>query len=257
MSFINSYKPPQVESLPGYYGPDPYDINFVFPINLSSLETERVKLTPLIPSIHVQTYADQVNQHPELQRWLPFGHKTVDEILSFVEMRVRRDPGWVMFAVIDKGRPDPAHPEFEGGSMAGVIGLISTSAANLSTEVGWVVTFPAFQRTHVTSHAVGLLLRYCLEPASAPVPGLGLRRVQWTANTRNIPSITAAQRTGFKLEGTLRWTWVLPEGKEGHVPRKNDPKSENPGRDSAMLSICCDDWENGGREHVKQLLDRQ
>ena len=84
-----------------------------------------------------------------------------------------------------------------------MIALINTSQHNLSTEIGWVVIFPQFQRTHVTTNAVGLLLHYCLDaPSPSPGPdaigigisGLGLRRVQWQADERNVPSIRAATR---------------------------------------------------------------
>ena len=135
-----------------------------------------------------------------------------------------------------------------------------TSPANLSGEIWWVVVFPAFQRTYVTTNAIGLLLRYCLELPSAPQwPGLGFRRVQWTAHTANPVSQAAAQRMGFEEEGVLHWTWVTAEGKEGNgiALRDGDPKSPRLGRHSVMLSLCADDWESGGREHVQHLIDRQ
>jgi len=256
MSFTNSYKPPVKEDFSRYYGPDPYDLNFVFPIDLSALQSDRVCLTPFIPSIHAQHYTDQMRQHPELQRWLPYDHSKLENVLEFFEVTVRRSPNWVLFAIIDKDRPDPAHPEFGGGSMAGIIGLIFTSEPNLSTEIGWVVVFPAFQRTYVTSNAVGTLLRFCLEVPTAPMPGLGLRRVQWTTNIRNLTSARTAEKMGFKREGTIRWTYTLAEGKEGDAPREGDPKPNSARRDSAMLSMCCDDWENGARESVERIINR-
>ena len=165
---------------------------------------------------------------------------------------MRRQPTNILFAIIDKTRGS--------GALAGVIGLFFMSAENLSVEVGWDLVFPAFRRTYVTNNAIGLLVRYCLElPSTAQRTGLGLRRVQWTAHTANQASQTAAQRMGFKEEGVLRWTWVLPEGKEGNgiALRDGDPESPRPGRDSVMLSLFADDWESGGREHVRRLIDRR
>ncbi|KAI0294617.1 acyl-CoA N-acyltransferase [Multifurca ochricompacta] len=218
---------------------------------MATLESERVKLTPFIPSEHAKEYAERAKANPELHRWYPFNLSNLDAILTTVELRIRRDPTGVLFTIIDKAR---------GNSVAGLIGLINASPTNLSVEFAWVLVFPEFQRTYVTSNAVGLLLQYCLElPTASPKPGLGLRRVQWTTHTLNEASYNAAKRMGLKEEGVLRWTLVLPEGKEGHgIPiREGDPRICNPGQDSIMLSFCADDWENGGREEVKKLIDRK
>ena len=54
MSFVNAYSTPTPTPLRenDLYGPDPYDINFNFPVHVESLETERVRLTPFIPKVH-------------------------------------------------------------------------------------------------------------------------------------------------------------------------------------------------------------
>jgi len=138
-----------------------------------------------------------------------------------------------------------------------MIGCLNASAVHALLEVGCVITLPKFQRTHVTTNAVGLLLQYTL---SAPPSGLGLRRVQWQANSLNTRSITAAQRMGFTLEGIIRWQRVLPEGITGngvdvsHLPEVNGKKL-GPGRHSAILAICWDDWEEK-RELVEKLMAR-
>ncbi|KAI0294621.1 acyl-CoA N-acyltransferase [Multifurca ochricompacta] len=252
MAYTNSYKPPDAPALlPGYYGPEPYDINWIFPLHEATLESERVKLTPFIPSEHAKEYAEQATAHPELHRWFPFDLPNLDVILTTVELRVRRDPTWILFAIIDKAR---------GGALAGVIGLVYASPTNLSVEIAWVLVFPKFQRTYVTTNAVGIILQYCLElPTASPRPGLGLRRAQWMTHSLNKPSHDAAKRMGLKDEGILRWMFVLPEGKEGHgIPiREGDPQQSHPGRHSLVLSFCADDWENGGREHVQKLIDRK
>lgn len=255
MAYTNSCKGLERPTLsPGYFGPDPYDINWALPLYEETLESERVKLTPFIPALHAQEYAAQVSARPDLHRWYPFGLSTLDEILTEVELRVRRDPSWILFTIIDKAR---------GGAMAGVIGLINASAANLSAEIAWVLVFPAFQRTYVTSNAVGILLQYTLElpspdPARGARRGLGFRRVQWTADAANKPSHAVARRMGLKEEGVLRWTWTLQEGAEsrGLPLRAGDPLSARPGRHSVLFALCADDWEDGGREHVQGLIER-
>ncbi|KAI0922350.1 hypothetical protein AcV7_005903 [Taiwanofungus camphoratus] len=261
MSFLNLYKPPVVSTPaaddPSLYGPDPYDINFAFPVHLESLETARVRLTPFIPAVHAAAYWEHVAPHNlALFRYYPWFHTSLPEVLAYVET-VRANPEYILFAVIDKTRPDPARPEL-GGSFAGVMGLMAASPVQLRAEVAFVLIFKAFQRTHVASNAVGVLMRYCLELPSASPPGLGLRRVQWCAHPGNAASIRLATRMGLKQEALLQWLWVLPEAlsEEGRKPREGDPHAPRAGRDSVMLAIYWEDWEAGGREHVQAVIDR-
>ncbi len=119
---------------------------------------------------------------------------------------------------------------------------------------------PAFQRTHVTSNAVGILMNYALNlPADG---GLGLRRVVWTASASNAPSVGAAKRMGFQMEGVMRWARVWPEakirGSGGVRVRKEDPRAKEfaYGRNVAVLSVCWDDWETGAKEQVNAVMAR-
>ena len=260
MSFTNSYTAPKPPTLSAeeLYGPEPFDINFVFPIRTESLETERVKLTPFIPRLHAKQYWGYVGSDPDLLRYYPGTWPTFESMLFYYEVYVRADPSNTLLAIIDKTRPDPEHPEY-GGSFAGVLGLYHTSDSNLRTEIAFVLIFPPFQRTHVAGNAVGVLLRYCLELPTAPVPGLGLRRVQWCAHEKNIASVKLAERMGFKREGMIRWHWVLPEvlARDGNMPGKNDKFPEKPGRNTHVLSVCWDTWEDGVREVVQNNIDRK
>jgi len=96
-------------------------------------------------------------------------------------------------------------------------------------------------------------MRFCFDLPSAG--GLGLRRLQWTANPVNKASIKVAEKMGFVYEGTMRWTLVLQEGKEGKGSREGDPVG-GPGRDSVLLAICWDDWEGEVRERVVKLMEK-
>jgi RimJ/RimL family protein N-acetyltransferase len=135
---------------------------------------------------------------------------------------------------------------------------------------------PPHQRTFVNTHACGLLLNYALNPPgnviySAPSspnpmwpttsPGLGLRRAQWFANALNVPSRRAAERLGYKYEGTLRWHRILPAHKIDKASQEGvkAPWEDGRGsaRDSVVLGLCWDDWlQKGGFEHVRKLMDR-
>jgi RimJ/RimL family protein N-acetyltransferase len=176
---------------------------------------------------------------------------TAQDFVSAI-MEIQPDRGVALFAVLDTSSPG-AVPQ-----LAGMIGLLATSPTNLSTEIGFVITLPRFQRTHVTSNAVGLLLRWTLEvPAEG---GLGLRRVAWRANVHNARSVRAAERLGFRREGVFRWDTVLPAekiegGNRGGI-RAGDPKPRSLGRDTVFLSLCWDDWEAGARESVNEVMQR-
>lgn len=104
---------------------------------------------------------------------------------------------------------------------------------------------PRFQRTFVATNANGLAISYLLDP---PPRGLALRRVQWQANAANERSVNAAKRLGFEFEGVVRWQRVLPSGKPHNgVPENELPevmgKKMGPGRHTALLAICWDEWE--------------
>ncbi|KAJ7489091.1 acyl-CoA N-acyltransferase [Mycena latifolia] len=225
----------------------PFDVNFCFPIP-EQLENDRVKLVPFVPSEHADAFFAAVRAHDALFTYLPWGpFASADDLLATLVLgRIQPDPGSVLFAVLDKTAPG-------GPQLAGTIGLLDTSPANLSTEVGFVITLPRFQRTHVTSGAAGLLLRFALDT-------LGLRRVAWKANVQNAQSVRVAERMGFRREAVLRWERVLPAGKteggNGGGVRAGDPKPGCLGRDTVLLSLCWDDWEGGAREAVNAIMQR-
>ncbi|QRV88913.1 GNAT family acetyltransferase [Ceratobasidium sp. AG-Ba] len=135
------------------------------------------------------------------------------------------------------------------------MGYLNAAPEFASVEIGYAIVLPAYQRTFVSTHAIGLLLRYALDlPADG---GLGLRRVQWQAHADNAPSIRAAQRMGMKLEGIIRWQRPWPADKAGACQgRDGDALGPVAGRHSAILAICWDDWEDGGRELVRKMMDR-
>jgi RimJ/RimL family protein N-acetyltransferase len=84
----------------------------------------------------------------------------------------------------------------------GTIAYCNSSQALSTVEVGFIIILPPYQRTHVSSHAIGLMMKYALDMPKDG--GLGVRRVQWQAHGNNAPSIKAGKRMGFKLEGIIR-----------------------------------------------------
>lgn len=201
----------------------------------------------------------------EVTRYLPFEFSTYDSFLEFLEGWARAEPAAVMFAIMPT-RPTEvgaeANAETETGAVEplGIVALLKTMPKHKVTEIGSIIIHPKWQRTHVTTHTVGILLKWLLNsPHDPSSPGIGYRRVTWSAGTQNEKSIKAAERLGFKKEGVLRWSFVMPQGRGGKKLEgwRKEIDKENDGRDSAILSVCWDDWENGGREHIEKLLTRK
>ncbi|KAL0579245.1 hypothetical protein V5O48_002749 [Marasmius crinis-equi] len=235
--------------------PSERDENFCFPIP-DILENERVKIVPFIPSEHATLVFENWRAAPRLIDYLPFGpFETIETFMSeFWEGRLKKNFGDALFVIYDKTRSD------ENGQPlpAGTIAFINSSAPDLSTEIGCIVVFPQFQRTHITSNAVGLMMHYALDLPEEG--GIGCRRLEWRANANNSASVRLAQKMGFVLEGVMKWHRAIPQAKaighNGSTIRKGDPRAEHLARDSAILAIYWDIWENGGREQVDQRMAR-
>ncbi|KZW01208.1 acyl-CoA N-acyltransferase [Exidia glandulosa HHB12029] len=215
----------------------------VFPVK--DLETDRLRLEVFNREKHIPLYWAALSTAPETNRYMPFlAIDSLEAAFAWYDRTFTNDTSGsrALWATYDLSSSSSA-PVF-----AGVIGLLNSSAENLMTEIGFVTTFPSFQRTHVNTHACGLLLKYCLGD-------LKLRRVQWQAHADNGPSRRAAERLGFKFEGIARWQRVLPADREGH---KRPGDEERPGRHSVVLAVCWDDWEEPGfQEALQAKMDRR
>jgi len=182
---------------------------------------------------------------------------TVDYFKSIFANDVAPGPAVFHYAILDLTKPADDSGE-EGGAFAGVLSYTDASPANLSLEIG-ILVLPPFQRTHVTSNAVGLGVLQALTPKSEG--GFGLTRVLWQTSTANKGSIKVAERMGFRLEGTLKYHRQFKDGKlNGKVGngRPSPPGcSENDlWRDTLILSLCWDDWDENAREKVQAAMDR-
>lgn len=114
-----------------------------------------------------------VKQDPKVWAHLPHGpyYSTQIFVSEFIEDFIRPNTGILLYTVIDKTQP--ASGIDKDGALAGLIVYINTSPLNQSTEIGIVITLPPFQRTHVTSNAIGLLLNFAFTRPGEN--GLGLR----------------------------------------------------------------------------------
>ncbi|KAJ7444606.1 acyl-CoA N-acyltransferase [Mycena galericulata] len=214
--------------------------SFCFPIP-QELENDHVTLVPFNSS-HAEAFRASASD-ALFTYFSSVG--TASEFIANIE--TWRTKNMALFAVVDR----------KSAELAGIVDLHYASTANLSAELG-IVTLPRFQRTHVTSNAAGLLLHWALDTPAAG--GLGLRRVAWTTNALNVHSIRAAERMGFRKEALLRWDRVLAEGKiedgNGAKIREGDPNPNCLSRDSVLLGLCWDDWEDGVRDAVDAIMHR-
>ncbi|WVQ85462.1 hypothetical protein IAT38_007627 [Cryptococcus sp. DSM 104549] len=261
VTYKNSYQPPKAPTIPSDIHldtpPQDYDFNYYFEVK--QLASDRLELRPFIPSLHAAMFLDGVqNCAPGLTHWIPQDFHTLEDVLVWVEKTTRSQPSAMTYAIFTAPRNSTGPVDPKDYVMAGVASLINSDVDGMTAELGWIMIFDQFQRTHVLTHTAGLLMHRILDmPAEG---GLGLRRCQWFATSLNERSKAAALRLGFKVDGVLRAHRVLPKGKEGIRPgRPGDYREECQTRDSWLAAVSWDQWEaeGGVREHVDKLMARQ
>ncbi len=156
-----------------------------------------------------------------------------------------------MLAIIDKSKLEQRGDIEEKDCVAGIFGLLEMSQVRRSVEFGPIIVQPEYQRTHMSTHAIAVAMRYILEVPA--LGGLGWRRVEWTANANNVASIRCAERMGMKMEAlVIKWSHCLGEEKEGIVAPAE--RGSGKGRHTTLLAVC---WENGVRDNVTRLVERR
>lgn len=234
---------------------------FHFPIS-TPIANDRVKLVPFDLDLHGAAFIAQSADHPELYANMSFTPFTTvnelkepfnspDSILSL------SNSAHTTLAIIDKTRDrSPEDPE---GELAGMVGYINTSRTHLSSEIGAIVVLPRYQRSHVTSNTVGLMLRYAF--TAAEEGGMGLQRVQWHCSTANTASARVAERMGFEKVGRIPYHFKFPLGKR--YGKLGNGRALPPGshpddvwRDSFYYSLSWDVWEDEAREKAEKAMSR-
>lgn len=162
MSVLNRYTPaPALEQKLWHIdtAAHEYDLNFVLPVP-SSLTASGVKLVPYTvsraetnkclsvdprsscpvqPSLHSKIY-DHFASHPSMFRYLGYQPTSMEYWLTYVEKNFRRQAEVLIFAIFDQSLT------FEGDTvaddderrLAGIIGVINTSAEQRRAEIGCV-----------------------------------------------------------------------------------------------------------------------
>jgi RimJ/RimL family protein N-acetyltransferase len=130
----------------------------------------------------------------------------------------------VEFAAFLASRDGSTDPLFHAivdaatGRAAGIAAYLRIEPAHGTIEVGHLAYSPAIQRTRAATEAMYLMMRHAFE--------LGYRRYEWKCDALNAPSRRAAERLGFRHEGTFRQATVY-KGRS---------------RDTAWYSIIDAEW---------------
>ncbi|KIY49605.1 acyl-CoA N-acyltransferase [Fistulina hepatica ATCC 64428] len=233
----------------------PADVNFCFPVP-EKLENQRILLKPFDLVEHSAMWLNASLPFPEIYHGLSFGpFSSIAQQEKLLQQAIAADKARQLFVVFDKTR--------EGTPIAGILGYLNSSTDNLLTEIGFVIILPPFHHTHVASNAVGLLMHYALD--NVDDGGLGLRRLEWRANSLNHASVGLAKKMGFRLDAILRWDRVIPDrdnklgnGRDADLERRpaNAPGHGTIGRDTALLSVCWDEWEDTVRNIADAAMNR-
>ncbi len=121
-------------------------------------------------------------------------------------------------------REDSADPVFHAlrdlrtGRAAGVASWLRITPDMGVIEVGHICLSPAMQGTVAATEAMVLMMGWAF--------GAGYRRYEWKCDALNLPSRRAAERLGFRYEGTFRQAAIV--------------KGRN--RDTAWYSVIDRDW---------------
>ncbi|RIA80741.1 acyl-CoA N-acyltransferase, partial [Glomus cerebriforme] len=163
-----------------------YDFNFI--LNPVTLTGKRIRLEPLIQSVHAAELYEIAHVNPELFDYLPYGpFNSYEEFLEFLNSPYIKDKHTLLFCIID----------ISSEKKIGIVGYLNTHPIHKKTEIGHIWIMPSFQRTYANTETNFLLLQYAFE-------SLQYLRVAWRCCSKNLISRKAAERIGYKYEGTLR-----------------------------------------------------
>lgn len=169
-------------------------------------------LEPLDPARHASDLFAASHGQPEQERiwdYLPAG--PFPDFASFEQWIAAgassSDP--LFYAIRDRAT----------GRTTGMASYLNIVPDNGSIEIGHIMFGSPLQKTPAATEALFLLMDYALTE-------LGYRRLEWKCNALNAPSRKAANRLGFRYEGTFYQHRIV----KGH------------NRDTAWYSILDSEW---------------
>jgi len=187
------------------------------------LENERALLRPLLTSDEEYLLPFALNE-PETWRYSQNNAAGADAMKKYIAEAVaaRQAGNQYPFIVFDK----------QTGQYAGSTRYYDIQPNNQMLQLGYTWYGERFRGTGLNKHCKFLLLQFAFET-------LQMQRVEFRADARNARSIAAMKSIGCTPEGIIR----------SHMPVHDGTR-----RDSIILSILIDEWENGVRSDLQQQL---
>jgi RimJ/RimL family protein N-acetyltransferase len=186
------------------------------------LEDNRVILSPATMPM-INEFAEYVNNEPELWKYSLVAINKQDDLKGYIDAAIqsRSDKTAYPFVVFDK----------QLNKYVGSTRFYDIQLAFETTQLGYTWYSKKVWGTGLNQHCKYLVLQFAFEQ-------MNFKRVEFRADNDNKRSIAAMQKIGCTVEGILR----------SHLPRPDGTR-----RDSIVLSITKEDWNN----KVKALLESQ
>ncbi|WP_342045276.1 GNAT family N-acetyltransferase [Bacillus sp. OTU530] len=191
-------------------------------ILFDELRGDLVRIVPM-ERYHVQGLYESGKER-DIWTHLPRGMNTLADMQSFVEEALKRKRLGEEFPFVILLR--------ENNKVLGTTRFLGISRPNKSVEIGWTWLNPSVWGTNINTECKYLLLEYCFET-------LGIIRVQFKTDERNLRSQKAIERIGGVKEGVLRNHMIRQDGSY---------------RNSVFYSIIEQDWATT-KAKIKNYLE--
>jgi RimJ/RimL family protein N-acetyltransferase len=187
------------------------------------LEDERVLLRPLTAA-DLEYFLPYAINEPDTWKYSNVSAKGDEGMRNYVTsaLTAREAGKEYAFIVFDK----------ETETYAGCTRFYDIQPALLTVQLGYTWYGEKFRGTGLNKHCKFLMLQFAFET-------MGAVRVEFRADARNERSIAAMKSLGCIAEGILRSNMPLQDGGR---------------RDSIILSILTNEWDNGVKESLFKCL---
>lgn len=187
------------------------------------LEDERVILSPL-ESKHIENLLTFSENEPEIWKFSLIQASGKENLKHYIDLALKAKDKETEypFVVFDK----------KSNRFAGSTRFYDIQLQNKTLQLGYTWYGKEFQGTGLNKHCKYLLLEFAFEK-------MQVERVEFRADANNEKSIAAMKSIGCTVEGILRKNVKKPEGRR---------------RDSIILSILKDEWNQQVKQNLKNKL---
>jgi RimJ/RimL family protein N-acetyltransferase len=189
------------------------------------LEDDRVLLRPL-KETDLEFLLPYAINEPDTWKYSSTSAQGELGMLNYINAALKGREGGSQypFIVFDK----------QTGEYAGSTRFYDIQPSLQTLQLGYTWYGEKFRGTGLNKRCKFLLLQFAFE-------SLAYERVEFRADARNETSIAAMKSIGCTVEGILR----------NNMPMENGPR-----RNSVVLSILKDEWENGVKKRLGEKLNR-